>query len=260
MLNYTNIPVTIAGTTVFATQANFTVTTSLEPVYALGTAGKVAQDPNGPIKGTFSVDYHINDDPLNKTFDDLTKQSALSALVQPITVKLGDQEFKNAYLTSHGANGQANQLATAKASFDLYFDSTSQAISFGKTGTAGSSSDTGLGHGASTTSSLTAITNATSFSYESTIQYDVIFKLGSILPAAVYISRASKKITVEGYEVSTNITMCGDTANASASVNGLCSNSGTVTYTVDGGRIISAEGSVSAGQVGKGKATVVKFI
>jgi hypothetical protein len=263
MLNYTNIPVTVAGATYYASNASFTVTTPLEPTYAVGTTGPVATLPNGPIKGTFSLDYNIvGTDGIATVFDSIV--SYPGAVVSPITVAIGDQPaFTGAYLTSHGAQGQANQLATAKASFDLYFGSTTQAIAFGSTGNQGASAGSvNLGHGAATTLTQTnaGITNSTSFNYDGTIEYNVIFKLGTIQPEALYMAKATKKITLEGYDLSNSITMCGASASASASVGALCGggNSSTV-YAVNAGKLMSSEGSISAGQVGRGKATIVRY-
>lgn len=258
MQNYTNIKVTVDGTDYYATQASFTVTTPLEPTYAVGTTGPVTTLPNGPIKGTFSLDYHPTSDGLLSVFDGIV--GAPGTVVEPITVELGGQSFEVAYLTSHGAQGQANQLATAKASFDLYFADETQAIAFGSAGAAGSTAGTApLGHGASTTSTGGGITDATSFNYDGTIEYNIIFKLGSIQPQAVYMSKGTKKITLEGYEISNNIAMCGEAATASATVGALCNGGSSVSYAVNAGKIMSSEGSVSAGQVGRGKATVVRY-
>jgi hypothetical protein len=257
MQNYTNIVVSIGGITYYATQASFSVSTPLEPVYSLGNVGKITQNPTGPIKGTFSLDYHINTDGIASIFNTIT--SNMGSNVAGTSVSLGGQSFAKAYLTSHGANGQANQLATAKASFDLYFDTTSQALSFGSQGGGTSSGGSvGLGHGANSSVTGGGITNATSFAYEAQIQYDYVFKIGSITPQAVYVSRASKKLTLEGYEVSANVSMCGDTATATATVSAICGNGGA-SYSV-AGQITQAEGSVSAGQVGRGKVTVTQFI
>jgi len=260
MLNYTNIPVIVDSVTYYATQASFNVSTSLEPVYALGQAGKVTQDPNGPIKGTLSLDYHIDQDAISTIFDTTTTTN-LAANISPVTVSLGGQSFAKAYLTSHGANGQANQLATAKASFDIYFASTSAAIAFGSAGSATAAGGSlNLGHGAaSSVSTVGGIADAVSFAYESSIQYDFVFKMGSVTPAAAYVSRASKKMTVEGYSISANISMCGDSATATATVSSLCGDSSITTYSA-AGEITQLEGSVSAGQVGRGKVTVTQFI
>jgi hypothetical protein len=259
MKNYTNIAVVVAGTTYYATQASFNVQTSLEPVYALGSIGKIAQNPNGPIKGTLSLDYNINSDGIGTIFDEIITD--MDSSITPVTVSLGGQSFSNAYLTSHGANGQANQLATAKASFDLYFSSTSAAIAFGSADNGSSSGGSvNLGHGAaSSVGSIGGITDAVSFAYDSSIQYDFVFKMGSVLPQSVFVSRASRKITVEGYSISSNITMCGTAGSATATVGSLCSAGGGATYTV-AGQITQLEGSVSAGQVGRGKVTVTEFI
>jgi hypothetical protein len=261
MLNYTNIPVTVDGNTYYASQASFTVTTPLEPTYAVGTTGPVATLPNGPIKGTFSLDYHIDGDGIADLFDTIV--SAPGTVVTPITVSLGDQPaFSGAYLTSHGAQGQANQLATAKASFDLYFGSETEAISFGGSGLQGPTAGTvGLGHGAATTLTQTSagITNSTSFNYDGTIEYNTIFKLGSIQPQALYMAKATKKITLEGYNLANSITMCGASASASAAVGALCVGGSTTSYAVNDGKLMSSEGSISAGQVARGKATIVRY-
>ena len=259
MLNYTNIPVIVDSVTYYATQASFNVSTSLEPVYALGQAGKVTQDPNGPIKGTLSLDYHIDQDAIGGIFDGII--TGLSSAVTPVTVSLGGQSFSKAYLTSHGANGQANQLATAKASFDLYFASTSEAIAFGTTSSSTTADGSlSLGHGAaSSVGAVGGISDAVSFAYESSIQYDYVFKMGTVTPANVFVSRASKKMTVEGYSISSNISMCGDSASVTATVNSLCPTGSITTYVAEG-QITQLEGSVSAGQVGRGKVTVTQFI
>lgn len=260
MLNYTNIPVTVDGTTYYASQASFTVTTPLEPTYAVGTTGPVATLPNGPIKGTFSLDYHIDGDDILNIFDGIV--AAPGTVVDPITVELGGQSFAKGYLTSHGAQGQANQLATAKASFDLYFETETEAIAFGNAGAQGpTAGSVGLGHGAATTLTQTSagVTNSTSFNYDGTIEYNVIFKLGSIQPQAIYMSKATKKITLEGYDLSNSITMCGATAGASAAVGALCAGGSSTTYAVNAGKLMSSEGSISAGQVARGKATVVRY-
>jgi len=258
MLNYTNIPIIVDGTTYLATQANFSVATALDPVYSLGKAGKVAQNPNGPIKGTLSFDYNINGDNILSLFNNVV--SNVGSACSPSSVSIGGQSFTGAYLTSHGSNGQANQLATARAGFDLYFANTSEAIEFGNNGSASTSNGSiALGHGAASSVTGAGITDATSFSYDGTIQYDYIFKLGSINPMAAFVSRGSKRITLEGYSVSQNITMCGVNAIATANVNPICGNGGAVSYSVSG-QITQLEGSVSAGQVGRGKATVTQFI
>ena len=66
-------------------------------------------------------------------------------------------------------------------------------------------------------------------------------------------------MTVEGYSISSNISMCGASASVTATVNSLCAEGGGATYSVDG-EITQLEGSVSAGQVGRGKVTVTQFI
>lgn len=260
MLNYTNIPVTVDGDSYFATQASFTVTTPLEPTYSVGTTGPVATLPNGPIKGTFSIDYNINGDNIADLLDTIV--SSPGTEVTPVTVEIGGQSFPDAYLTSHGAQGQANQLATAKASFDLYFDSVTEAIAFGSAGSQGATAGSvNLGHGAATTltQSGVGVTDSTSFSYDGTIEYDVIFKLGSIQPQAVFMAKATKKITLEGYNLSNSITMCGSAASASASVSALCVSGSPTVYAVNSGKLMSSEGSISAGQVARGKATIVRY-
>jgi hypothetical protein len=153
-------------------------------------------------------------------------------------------------------------LATAKASFDLYFASETEAITFGGSGAQGPDpADVNLGHGAATTLTQTSagITDSTSFNYDGTIEYNVIFALGSIQPQAVYMSKATKKITLEGYDLSNSITMCGASASASAVVGALCAGGGTTTYAVNSGKLMSSEGSISAGQVARGKATIVRY-
>jgi hypothetical protein len=259
MLNYTNISIQIGGASVYATQASFNMATPLEAVYAVGTVGKASVQPNGPIKGTFTADYHIADgDPGLSIFQGIVTN--MGALVNPITVSFGGQSYAKAYLTSHTANGQANQLATAKVSFDVYAEGNSVSANIGGGGgggAAGGNSNIGFGHGAGSSAGGAGVTNANSFSYESSIQYDFVFKIGSITPQAVYVSRASEKLIVEGYDLAATVSMCGANGSASASVGGICGG-GNANYSVNG-QVMSAEGSVSAGQVGKGKVTVVKY-
>ena len=256
MLNYTDIVVQVGGNSYYATQASFNVATPLEPVYSIGYKGPVAVNPNNAIKGTFSMDYHIaGSDGIKDLFDGIVSAGNNAGT----SVTLGEQTFTGAFLTSHGAQGQANQLSTAKASFDIYFSSVSQALTFGSTSTSSSStSSVAFGHGAAT--SLVGITNGVSFNYEGSLQYQTLFKIGSIMPITpLPFVRGSRKITLEGFNISNTISMCGSNTTASATVAALCNGGSSVQYSVTG-QLMSVDGKVSAGDVGKGTVVVNQFI
>ena len=251
----------IDGKNYAATQANFNVSSSLEPIYSLSKSGVATWASSSPLKGSFSLDYYVNSsgDYIADLFDRITSGN-IGTNINPVGISLGEQEFTRAYLTSHTVNAQPNQLVTAKANFDLYFENASEALGFGNIPADGFVVlPTGIAHGsASSVGEFGGITDSISFSYESPIQYNFIFKIGNSAPERVYVTQASKKITIEGYDINSSISMCGNSAIAKASVLPLCTPSGIV-YTVSG-NITSLEGNVSAGQVGKSKATIIQFI
>lgn len=260
MLNYTDIIVNVDGKNYAATQSNFSVSSSVDAIYSL-SGFNAKNNSTSQIKGTLSLDYYIDNDGIVNIFNNITKNQ-ISGSISPVVVSLGEQSFARAYLTSHSASAQPNQLATAKATFDLYFDNISQAISFGNTPSNGTLSTTGLASAVNTEilGSAGGISDVISFSYDSSIQYDFIFKIGQSFPEKAFVSKASKKMTIDGFDINSNIKMCSDGNDViiEANVLPLCQSSGTK-YSVSG-YLSSLEGSVSAGQVGRSKAIVNQFI
>jgi len=260
MLNYTDIMVEINGEGYAATQASFNIASPIQPIYSLSEYGVANKSCNSPIKGTFNIDYNIDKDGILDLFDKIVFQD-IAGNISPISLSIGEQGFNNAYLVSHGVNGLSNQLVTARAAFDLYFDNINEAIEFGNAPFRYDETISAFAHGASTVGSVGAISDVASFSYDSSIQYEFIFKIGSAIPARTYVNKAVKKITIEGYNISSNISMNGQLATATATVYPLCGSSSSMIKQYSAyGYITELDGSASAGRVGRGKVVVNQFI
>lgn len=249
LINYTNINVSIGGTSIYATNASYSFQVPVEGVRSLGQKSAINTLPSGPVEGTLNIDYLVtNSDPGSSIFDSIINNPSTYA---GTAVIIGGQTFSNAYLTSHTLSAEANSVASASVSFTV-FGPGGGTMSAGSAGTA---QNIAVGHGAGST----AVTNAISFEYNATVEWEAIYLLNSQSPAGITFRSARQSINARGLNIGRAISAC-PTNESSISVNigAICGGSASTTATITNGKLISSESSVSANGYVEGSFEVVK--
>jgi hypothetical protein len=249
VINYTNIAVKVGGSPVFANSASYSFSVPIEGVRALGQKNAIADIPNGPIEGTLNIDYIITAaDPGYAIFQTIVGNPGAYA---GTTVSIGGQTFTKAYLTSHSLTAEANSIVNGSLSFTVYGPG-GGAMSAGG---GGATTDNSVGHG---TASSAAVSNATSFEYNASVEYEPAYVLGSAENVDVTFRSAQQTLDIRGFNLGRAITQCPESAGTvSVSVGAVCGGS-LASVSIPNGKIASSESSVSAGGFVEGSYQIVK--
>ena len=252
--NYTDVSVTLEGKEIFASSVSASSNLSLSPVRAIGIQGSAGMIPDGPAGGEISLDmvggaggYAIP--------ADLTDASKCIT-----AIGFGNASL-NVYPNSFSISMSPNEVVSASFAGQS-FEPLDLSGADGGTGKKGVGSGTIFsgGHGASTGSSG-AETNA---EYSFSASWDSIYFIGSMCPVHVFCTDASVECTVEGPNITGNISMscespCPGQETVSFTIGSLCSTSSPSTYGCTG-YVTSSGLSVSEGGVLSGTQTVVEFL
>lgn len=254
VINYTNIAVSVGGSPVFANSASYSFSVPTEGVRALGQKNAIADIPNGPIEGTLNIDYIITaTDPGNTIFQSITNNPGAYA---GTSVSIGGQTFTNAYLTSHSLTAEANSIVNGSLSFTVYGPGGGEMTS----STAGSTTNSLIGHGTAST----AVTNAISFEYNASVEYEPAYVLSSTENVGVTFISAQQTLDIRGFNLGKAITQCPtDAGTVNVNVGAVCGGSSSFTspltsVSIPGGKIVSSESSVSAGGFVEGSFQIVR--
>jgi hypothetical protein len=249
VINYTNVAVSVGSTPIFANSASYSFSVPIEGIRALGQRNAIADIPNGPIEGTLNIEYIVTSaDPGDTIFQALISNPGA---YQGTSVSIGGKTFQKAFLTSHSLTAEANAIVNGSLSFTV----------FGEGGgpmsesTAGTSSNISIGHGTASA----AITNATSFEYNASVEWEPIYILNSADSIGVTFRSAQQTLDIRGFNLGKAITKCPEDAGAvNVSIGAVCGGGNLVNIGITNGKIASSESSVSAGGYVEGSYQIVK--
>lgn len=249
VINYTNIAVNVGGSGVFANSASYSFSVPIEGVRALGQKNAIADIPNGPIEGNLNIDYIITSaDPGHAIFTSIVNNPGA---YNGTSVSIGGQTFPNAYLTSHSLTAEANSIVNGSLSFTVYGTGGGPMVS----STAGTTTDAPIGHGTASA----AITNATSFEYNASVEFEPVYVLGSAVNSGVTFRSAQQTLDIQGFNLGKAITQCPENAGTvNVSIGAVCGGGNLVNISIVSGKIGSSESSVSAGGFVEGSYQIVK--
>jgi hypothetical protein len=249
IINYTNVRVTVNSTPLFATSASYSFSVPIEGVRALGQKNAINDIPNGPIEGTLNIEYILTANDIGKTiFDAIIANPGAYA---GSTVVIGGNSFTNAYLTSHTLTAEANSIVNGSLSFTV----------FGEGGgpmtqeSALTTPNVSIGHGTATT----AITNAISFDYNASIEWEPVYVLGSADAQGVTYRSAQQTISIRGFNIGKAVTKCpGPDNTVNINIGAVCGGGSLFTLSVVSAKVQSSESSVSAGGYVEGSYELIK--
>jgi hypothetical protein len=248
IINYTNVGVTVNSTPLFATSASYSFSVPIEGVRSLGQKNAINEIPNGPIEGTLNIEYILTASDIGKTiFDAVISNPGAYA---GSTVVIGGNTFTNAYLTSHTLTAEANSIVNGSLSFTVFGEGGGPMIE----GVAGTASNVSIGHGTATT----AITNAISFDYNASIEWEPIYILGSADAQGVTYRSAQQTISVRGFNAGKAITKCPDSDDVNINIGAVCGGGSLFNLSIVNAKVQSSESSVNAGGYVEGSYELIK--
>jgi hypothetical protein len=248
IINYTNVSVTVNNTPLYATSASYSFSVPIEGIRSLGQKNAINEIPNGPIEGTLNMEYILTTSDIGKSIFDSIINNPGAYL--GTTVVIGGRSFTNAYLTSHSLTAEANSIVNGSLSFTVFGEGGGPMTE----GVAGTASNVDIGHGTATT----AITNAISFDYNASIEWEPIYILGSPDAQGVTYRSAQQTISVRGFNAGKAITKCPGSDNVNISINAICTNSSVFSLSITNAKVQSSESSVSAGGYVEGSYELIK--
>ena len=247
----------ITTTGISALNASINFSNNLQPLYAIGQANAVSVVPNGPIQGTASLSYYLTGaDPLYTAF---TYAAAGGNLTTPMTVGWGNVVLTGCYLKSYSASASQNQVAQASVEFGVYM--TQWAGTAVTAGTAGTATNSPIGHGANTavTYDGAAVSDSLSFNLQGTNSYEETYILGQSTPVFPLVRSSSvTSLTLVGYNLAKAITICGTDATGVVTLNDLCGGGAIQAYTVTG-KVGTSNLTVDAGGAVQGEVQIISY-
>lgn len=251
--NYTDVNVGLGSATVFASSASMNSTLSMSPVRAIGVKGAAGMIPDGPAGGECSIDLVGG----AGGYTPPTDLSDANNCKVAVNVGSASGEF---YPTSFSISMAPNEVVSGSFSAQS-FEAPNISVGGGSGGTPGAGGGTIFsgGHGASAGSSG----GETSAEYSFSAGWDAIYFIGSMCPQHIYNTEGSAEATVEGPNISPNLSFqCSNPCPGAGqtitfNIGSLCGGSAG-TYTVTG---YSTGGgvTVSEGGVLSGSKTVIQF-
>ena len=250
--NYSDVSVSVAGASVYASSASVNSNLSMSPVRSIGVKGAIGMIPDGPAGGDATIE--IVGGMANPIPEDLSDAAAAK-----IAIAVGGSSL-DGYPNSFSVSMAPNEVVTSSLSVQS-FEPPSTGGGGGGGGAAGGGGGTifGGGHGAAAGSTGADVRAEYSF----TAGWDAIYFIGSMCPEHIFNTEGSAEATVEGPDITGSVGfVCsnpcpGGGETVSFTVGALCG--GTIgTYSVTG---YSTGGgtSVSEGGVLSGTKTVVQF-
>jgi hypothetical protein len=248
LINYTNVSVSVGGSNIYANSASYSFQVPMEGVRVLGQKNAIATIPNGAVEGTINIDYIISaGDPGFNIFQTIVNNPGA---YQGTPVSIGGQSFAKAYLTSHTLSAEANAIVNGSLSFTV-FGPGGGPMSQGGGGTA---TNVPIGHG----SASSAISQAIGFEYNSSIEWEPIYILGSQTAIGITFRSARQSITARGLNAGRAVSQCPGSDSVNVSVGAICGGGGGVNASISDGKLTSSESTVSAGGYVEGSFEIVR--
>lgn len=237
LLNYQNVSVTVNNSSLFVNSASFSFDAPIEPIRSLGQQNAIANIINGPIEGTLNIEYVVSSatDPGKTIFDAIIARTTTS-----VPVNIGGISFSNAYLTDHSLTAEPNSIINGRLGFRVFGELPAGAMSSSVAGTATSST---IGHG----SNSVAVTDALSFEYSASVEWEPIYKLSSATPEAVNYQGAQQTLNVRGLNLNKSVVRCQTPTTATVSIGASCGNGYLFELSITNTLIQNFESNVQAG-------------
>jgi hypothetical protein len=249
LINYSNVSVSVGGTTLYATNASLDFEVPVEGVRAVGSRNAINTIPNGPIQGTLSVEYILaGTDPGVGIFNSIITNPGG---YQGTNITFGGQSYSKAYLTSHSVSVESTSIATASISLIVF------APGGGPISQGGGASNTNvpIAHGAGSSIGAGAI----SFEYNASCEWDPVFTLGSQFTAtAVTFRSARQSINLRGLNAGKAIAACPGEESVNVNLSALCGGGGGSSFGISQGKLVRSETSVSAGGFVEGSYEIIR--
>lgn len=248
LINYTNVSVTVGGSSLYANSASYSFQVPMEGVRVIGQKNAIATIPNGAVEGTINIDYIISaGDPGFSIFSQIV---ANPGSYQGTAVSIGGQSFQKAYLTSHTLSAEANAIVNGSLSFTV-FGPGGGGMSAGG---GGGVQDAPIGHG----SASAAISNAIGFEYNASCEWEPLYILGSQTAIGITFRSARQSITARGLNAGRYVSQCPGSDSVNVSVGAICGGGGSVSTNIQNGKLTSSESTVTAGGYVEGSFEIVK--
>jgi hypothetical protein len=249
-INYQNVSVSVAGTTLYATSASFSFESPEEALRSLGQRNAIANIISGPTRGNLNIDYIVtsSSNPGKSIFDNIVQGN-----YTPVTVIIGSRSFPNSYLTSHSLSAESNSVVNASLSFDVFYD-----INFGGmvSSTPGTATISTVGHGSN--SSVVGLAGAISFDYTANIEWEPVYVLQADTPVAVLFRGADERLNIRGPNLGSIVSRCLGENSVNVNIGALCGNS-LFNIQMTNALIINSESSVEAGGFVEGSYELIKL-
>lgn len=248
IINYTNVGVSVDGTALYATNASYSFSVPIEGVRSLGQKNAINEIPNGPIEGTLNIEYILTSADIGKSLFDTIVNNPGSYAGTSVTI--GGTSFSQAYLTSHNLTAEANSIVNGSLSFSVFKEGGGP---MGQ-GSAGAENEIPIGHGTATT----AITNAISFDYNASIEWEPVYILGNADAQGVTFRSAQQVISIRGFNAGRAITKCPQSESVNVDIGAICGGGSLFSLSIENAKIQSSESSVSAGGFVEGSYELIK--
>jgi hypothetical protein len=249
IINYQNVAVSVAGSTLLANSASFSFNAPIEAIRSLGQRNSVADIVNGPIEGTLNIDYIITGaNHPGKTISD----NIIAGTYTPVSVSIGGRVFQSGYLNSYSLSAEQNSIINASISFNVYGPLTVTGMT---TSSPGNLTTNTIAHGANSTISTEA--NSTSFEYNFNVNWEPIYILNSSSPTSVIFTSAEETLNIRGPNIGKTVQTCPANITANASIGALCG-SNLFSITMSNAKIQSSESSVNVNGFVEGSYVLIK--
>ena len=267
-IRFTKVPIFIDGVEIFATSATMSESIPLQRVNSLGYNGAIAVASNGPVEGSWNVDFTYTQG-MNGLLNTFKKNWD-----EKITVKFGGNSYTKAVMTSLSFNAEANAIVQGSCGGNFY-------SSLGPNDGIASAAEKGpllpgdykeIGHGSKTSISSEAGLSSEyfNFSWEASRTLNSIFKLNDAFPFHLDFSDETVTASAQGNNLQSCITSACD--GVDVDFTSICPMQADLTFTVGGlcggfaGEDLTCDGfvqdrnvEVSEGDVLRGNITLVDW-
>lgn len=258
-ISYKNVPITINGVSLFATNASLDQTQNVQALRGLGKSQVSTAVTEAP-QGTISADFYITSSDVATTFASasaVTGTTLFSCTVGGLTVS-------DCLYTSFNVQADANALINGSITVEYYGSLAGQVSGASSAGTVEAA------HGAKSSATAAVGFNAAaySFNYELSKEYAVNRVLGTaaVTQADILFNSATETVTLEGDDLPSGIAndptdgdaLCPDTYAATLALVSTCNTSyGDVGITA--GLASSRNISVGENDVVRGSVTLNQY-
>tara|TARA_R100000808_G_scaffold21917_1_gene47474 strand:+ start:7697 stop:8536 length:840 start_codon:yes stop_codon:yes gene_type:complete len=267
-IRFTKLPIDIDDTEIFATSATMSESIPLQRVNSLGYNGAIAVAANGPIEGTWNVDFTYTQG-MNLLLNTFRKNWD-----SKITIVFGGNSYTKAVMTTLNFSAEANSIVQCSAGGNFYscLGPNDGIAAAAEKGPLTPDNYKELGHGSKTAVSSAAGLSSEyfNFNWEASRSLISIYKLNSAFPIHLDFSDETVTATAQGNNLQSCISsacdgvdvdytsICPKQADLTFNVGGLCGEFENEALTCDG-FVQDRNVEVSEGDVLRGNITLVDW-